>query len=252
MIRLDRIGFAYNRAPVLRDVSLTIDAGEVVGIIGPSGAGKTTLLRILLRELVPTEGRLAGMDADRLRIGYVPQLDAGERTFPLTVQEMVLLGGAATSRWVPWFDPAEKRRAFGILERLGIAGLRGSRLDELSGGQFQRALIARALMARPTLLVLDEPTSGIDLNTRRQVLDLVAELSGDGFTIVLTTHDLNWVAAQLPRIVCLNTTVIADGAPLQVLTGDVVRATYGAAMDVIVHGGRPVVVDAASGIGGAR
>lgn len=252
MIRLDRIGFAYDRAPVLRDVSLTIDAGEVVGIIGPSGAGKTTLLRILLRELAPTEGRVAGMDADRLRIGYVPQLDAGERTFPLTVREMVLLGGAATSRRVPRWDLSEKRRALGILERLGIAELRSSRLDELSGGQFQRALIARALMVGPAVLVLDEPTSGIDLNTRRHVLDLVEELRADGFTIVLTTHDLNWVAARLPRIVCLNTTVIADGAPIEVLTGDVVRDTYGADMDVIVHGGLPVVVDTVGGTGGRR
>ena len=252
MISLDQVGFAFDTTPVLRNVSFTIDAGEVVGIIGPSGAGKTTLLRILLRELVPTKGRLVGMETDRLRIGYVPQLDAGERSFPLTVQEMVLLGASATSRRVPWFDLAEKRRACRILDRLGIAGVRTNRLDELSGGQFQRALIARALMAQPMLLVLDEPTSGIDLNTRREVLSLVEELRADGFTIVLTTHDLNWVAAQLPRIVCLNGTVIADGAPLDVLTGDVVRSTYGAEMDVIVHGGRPVVVDAVDGVGVMR
>jgi len=252
VISLDQVGFAFDTTPVLRNVSFTIDAGEVVGIIGPSGAGKTTLLRILLRELVPTKGRLVGMETDRLRIGYVPQLDAGERSFPLTVQEMVSLGASATSRRVPWFDLAEKRRARRILDRLGIAGVRTNRLDELSGGQFQRALIARALMAQPMLLVLDEPTSGIDLNTRREVLSLVEELRADGFTIVLTTHDLNWVAAQLPRIVCLNGTVIADGAPLDVLTGDVVRSTYGAEMDVIVHGGRPVVVDAVDGVGVMR
>jgi ABC-type Mn2+/Zn2+ transport system ATPase subunit len=102
-------------------------------------------------------------------------------------------------------------------------------------------------MSQPNLLVLDEPTSGIDLKTRSQVLQLVDELRADGYTVILTTHDLNWVAAHLPRIICLNRTVVADGSPLQVLTGAVVRQTYGAAMEVLVHNGRPVVVDAVEG-----
>jgi ABC-type Mn2+/Zn2+ transport system ATPase subunit len=174
-------------------------------------------------------------------------MDAGERTFPITVEETVLLGGAALSSRRPWFDRAERRRAHGILERLGIAAFAAARLDELSGGQFQRVLIGRALMSQPNLLVLDEPTSGIDLKTRSQVLQLVDELRADGYTVILTTHDLNWVAAHLPRIICLNRTVVADGSPLQVLTGAVVRQTYGAAMDVLVHNGRPVVVDAVEG-----
>jgi len=156
---------------------------------------------------------------------------------------MVLLGAASFSRKVPWFSRSEKREVAAILERLGVLQLKDNRLSELSGGQFQRALIARALMARPSLLLLDEPTSGIDLHTRQQVLDLVHELQSDGFTIILTTHDLNWVAAQLPRILCLNGTITGDGAPAEVLTPTVVHQTYGAQMDVIFHQGRPVVVD---------
>jgi len=98
-------------------------------------------------------------------------------------------------------------------------------------------------MSDPSLLLLDEPTSGIDLRTRQQVLDLLYDLKSDGFTIILTTHDLNWVAAQLPRILCLNGTITADGPPAEVLTPTVVQRTYGATMDVILHNGRPLVID---------
>ena len=246
MIEIRSVSHAYGDVAVLRNVTTWIEAGELVGIIGPSGAGKTTLLRILLGEIVPTRGTVSSTSRSPISIGYVPQLDAGERSFPLTVREMVLLGTAAESRRVPWFDQAEKRRASAILDRLGILGHAYSRLDELSGGQFQRALIARALMAQPSLLVLDEPTSGIDLQTRREVLDLLSELRREGLTIVLSTHDLNWVAAHLPRIICLNRIMIADGAPVDVLNTNVVRATYGAEMDVVLYKGRPVVVDAVS------
>jgi ABC-type Mn2+/Zn2+ transport system ATPase subunit len=243
MITLQNLGFAYGDQRVLYDITTQFLPGEFVGIIGPSGSGKTTLLRILLGELQPTRGLIKTSKGANLSVGYVPQLDSGERTFPLTVEEMVLLGAASFSRKVPWFSRSEKREMANILERLGILQLKDNRLSELSGGQFQRVLIARALMARPSLLLLDEPTSGIDLHTRQQVLDLVYELQSDGFTIILTTHDLNWVAAQLPRILCLNGTITGDGAPAEVLTPTVVHQTYGAQMDVIFHQGRPVVVD---------
>ncbi len=246
MIELQNIGFSYGDQRVLYNITTQFSPGEIVGIIGPSGAGKTTLLRILLGELRPTRGLVRSSNGTNLSVGYVPQLDSGERTFPLTVEEMVLLGAAAFSRKVPWFSLKEKREVAVILERLSILQLKDNRLSELSGGQFQRVLIARALMAQPSLLLLDEPTSGIDLHTRQQVLDLVHELQSDGFTIILTTHDLNWVAAQLPRILCLNGRITGDGAPADVLTPSVVHETYGAQMDVIFHQGRPVVVDSIS------
>lgn len=247
MISIRDLGHSYGDTVVLHDITTEIHKGELVGIIGPSGAGKTTLLRIILGELAPTSGITASESQEALAVGYVPQLDAGERTFPITVEEMVLLGSAAFSRRRPWFDRSEKRAAATILERLEITAYRDARLSELSGGQFQRALIGRALMAQPSLLLLDEPTSGIDLRTRQQVLDLLEDLRHDGLTVVITTHDLNWVAAHLPRIICLNRTIIADGSPSEVLTRPVVQATYGAEMDVIFHHGRPVVVDAADG-----
>jgi zinc/manganese transport system ATP-binding protein len=251
---LDGVGVAYGATWALRDVDLTVGPGEFVGIVGPSGAGKTSLLRIVLGELEPSTGSVtrdgvAVGGRRRATVGYVPQLDASERTFPLTVQGAVELGAAAISARVPWFTRAEREAARSALERLGIDHLAGRGLHELSGGQFQRVLFARALVANPALLLLDEPTSGIDLQTRADMLSLVGELVGDGLTVVLTTHDLNWVAAHLPRVVCLNRTVQADGRPLDVLTAPVLKQTFGADMAVFEHDGRPVVVDGTALIG---
>ena len=140
-------------------------------------------------------------------------------------------------------QPGERAEAHAVLDRLGLGGLAGRHIRDLSGGQQQRVFIARALLRRPQLLVMDEPTSGVDVRTRHELLHLLDELHRDGLAIVLTTHDLNGMAAHLPRLVCLNRRVVAEGAPLEVLTPTVLEATYGAPLEVLIHGGMPVVVD---------
>jgi ABC-type Mn2+/Zn2+ transport system ATPase subunit len=148
-----------------------------------------------------------------------------------------------TGRRLPWASRSERAEVAAVLDRLDIGELADRHIRELSGGQQQRVFIARALLGSPELLLMDEPTSGVDVRLRHEMLHLLDDLNAGGLAIVLTTHDLNGIAAHLPRIVCINQRVIGDGAPHDVLTSDVLERTYGASMQVLEHGGMPVVVD---------
>jgi ABC-type Mn2+/Zn2+ transport system ATPase subunit len=231
---------AYDSSLVLQDVDFSIGEGEFVGIVGPSGSGKTTLLRAILGTIRPVHGTITHRHG--LRFAYVPQVETVDWNFPVTVAEVITMT-RSKGKWWPRTSKDEKQAAEHVLEQLGLGGLGARHIRELSGGQQQRVFIARALFHQPELLVLDEPTSGVDVGTRHEVLHLLSDLHASGVSIVLTTHDLNGLAAHLPRIVCLNKTVIADGAPSQIITPSVLEKTYGAPMEVLIHGGMPVVVD---------
>ncbi len=239
LVRLDSVELSYDGAPVLAGVDLTLRAGDFVGVVGPSGAGKTTLLRLALGTLRPTAGWVER--ARGLRVGYVPQLETVSWSFPVTVAECVLM--VRSDRWLPWATRAERRAVTEVLDRLGIAHLADRHIRELSGGQQQRMFLARALLRDPQLLLLDEPTSGIDVATRHEMLHLLGHLHDDGMTILLTTHDLNGVAAHVPDLVAMNGTVLRRGAPADVMTPTVLEQTFGAPMDVLEHLGMPVVLD---------
>ena len=246
LIKLDAVTCSYGRQPhddpVVIDVNLTVGTGEFLGIVGPSGSGKTTLLRAILGTVVPVAG--AVVRAKGLRVGYVPQVETVDWNFPVTVGQCVLMARArARGRVVPWASAEEKADVSRVLRALGIADLEGRHIRELSGGQQQRVFLARALIRRPDVLLLDEPTSGVDVRTRHEVLHLLRDLNAEGIAVVLTTHDLNGIAAHLPRVVCLNRRVVAAGNPREVLRPDVLEATYGARMEVLEHGGMLVVVD---------
>lgn len=248
LLRVEHADLGYRDRTVLRGVTVRVAQGEVVGVVGPSGAGKTTLLRAIAGEPVVHAGRVHWVEGprgrSRPRLGLVPQLDAGLPDRPGTVEQMVLLGLAASSRRRPWFTRQERARSSALLARLGMGGSERRAVKDLSGGQYQRVLLARALVHRPQLLLLDEPTHALDLQARRGMLRLPAEVADDGTAVVLTTHDLNWVAAHLPRLVCLNGRVVADGGPTQVLRPDILHATYGARVQVHRLGEVVVVADA--------
>lgn len=250
LVRFERVSASYGGPAVLLDVDLELARGALVGVVGPSGAGKTTLLRAMVGQVPRLRGRVT-IDGREVRhgrvagVGWVPQLETVDWDFPATVREVVLMGRWGRRSLRPWITREDRIDADRALERLGIGGLGDRQIRALSGGQQQRVFLARAMIGDPVLLLLDEPTSGVDLRTRDEVLHLLADLNAQGVTIVLTTHELNSVAAHLPWVVCVNRTVIAEGDPDRVFTAEILGATYDADLRVVRQDGMVLVADAA-------
>jgi len=242
LVELNEVTFGYGAQPVLEDICLHLHPGQFAALVGPSGAGKTSLLKLILGTLQPTRGEICihgralnGQPAPQ--VGYVPQLETVNWNFPVTVEQVVLMGRTARSGVWPWPNAETKRKMRDTLDRLGIGDLAQRHIRDLSGGQQQRVFLARALIADPDLLVLDEPTTGVDIRTAENVLRLLADLNRAGMTILMTTHDLNAAAAHLPWVICLNRRVIAQGAPDEIFTEDILNATYQGDMIVIRQDG---------------
>ncbi len=242
LIELNHVTFGYGAAPVVEDVSLHLHPGQFAALVGPSGAGKTTLLRLILGTLQPVRGEVCihGQVLSRRnapQIGYVPQLETVDWNFPVTVEQVVLMGRVRKAGVWPWASAEDRRRVRETLERLDLGGLEGRHIRDLSGGQQQRVFLARALIAAPDLLLLDEPTTGVDMRTAENILHMLADLNQGGMTILITTHDLNAAAAHLPWLVCLNRRIIAQGAPEDVLRADILNQTYQGDMIVLQQDG---------------
>lgn len=239
VIGIERLSCAYERATVLNGVSLRVVAGDFVGLVGPSGAGKTTLLRALLGGVPRVAGEVrvlgAAVRADRppAGVGYVPQVESVDWHFPVTVEDVVMMGRVGRMGILPWAGRHDRAVVASALERLGPGGLGKRHIRDLSGGQQQRTFLARALVAEPKILVLDEPTASVDVKTRDDILHYLVEVNREGVTIVMTTHGLNAVAAHLPWVVCVNKTVVAQGAPADVFTGPILSRTFDAEMRVV-------------------
>jgi len=247
IVEIKAVTCGYEKQRVLTDVSLTIMPGDFVGLLGPSGSGKTTLLRTVLGAVDLYEGEVlvngVATTKKRPRIGYVPQLETIDWNFPVTVQEVVMMGRTMENKLFPWYRKEEKDLAAEMMGRLGILDLADRHIRELSGGQQQRVFLARALISSPQLLLLDEPTSGVDIKTRDDVMHLLHDLNHDGVTIIITTHEINAVAVHLPWIVCLAGRILAEGPPSEVITTEVLWLTYGAEMPVIHYEGMTIVAE---------
>lgn len=238
-VLLENVSCGYQRGFVLSGVDLRIPAGGFAGLIGPSGAGKTTLLRTMVgltprvTGRVEIDGRAVTAGTPPPNVGYVPQVGMIDWTFPVTVENVVVMGKQRQMGWLPWPSRQDKRDVADILERLGIGDLAKRHIRDLSGGQQQRTFLARALISRPDILILDEPTASVDIRTRDEILHLLAEINDTGITIVITTHELNSLAAHLPLVVCVNHGIVAQGAPEQVFTSAIMSRTFEAEMRVI-------------------
>ena len=247
IVELRGVTSGYSGNPVLESVELTINRGDFVGLLGPSGSGKTTLLRARMGVVdiyageVVVEGR--SVREQRPRIGYVPQLETIDWNFPVTVEQVVMMGFASNRWWLPWRRSEDYRRALEIMDRLGIADLAKRHIRELSGGQQQRSFLGRALVNSPRVLLLDEPTSGVDIKTRDEIMHLLDELNHQDVTVVMTTHEINSVAAHLPWVVCINRQVIDAGPPNHIFTPEVLKKTYNADIGVTEYMGMKLVAE---------
>jgi len=236
LIRFDHATFRYPSGPALEDITLEIADGEFLGVIGPNGSGKTTLLRAILGLLPPSAGTLRIFDCSctelrchhRARIGYLPQKGFVDTHFPITVQEAVLMGRAGAIGLWRRAGKADREIVRHALEDVGMADAADRPLGLLSGGQQQRIFIARALAQHPQILLLDEPTTGIDTTTQHNVLELIERLHLDlHLTIVLVSHEINLIAPLAERLALLKTRLVAVGTAKEVLTRDILAQVYG-------------------------
>jgi iron complex transport system ATP-binding protein len=253
LLAAEHVSFRYGTRAVLHDVSIAVGAGDVIGIIGPNGSGKTTLLRLLSGVLVPDGGAvsLGGMPLARLRrrdlarrLAVVPQDPVLE--FGFTALEVVLMGRAPHLPRLAFARAADVELARAAMARLEVAELADRPLDQLSGGERQRVMLARALVQEPRVLLLDEPTTHLDLRHQAGMYEVVRELAyARGTAVVSVLHDLNLAALYCARLVLLaGGRVVREGPPEAVLTAAVLTAAYGAAVHVSVHerAGTPVVL----------
>ena len=221
IIQISNLDFAYGQRLILKHVSMSVTPGTTVGIIGPNGGGKTTLIKLLLGLLKPTRGQIsvAGMPATAAVrkgdiLGYLPQNPAASPRFPLNVGQFVQLGLTGKIGFLSKESADDLRHVAWLLDKLGIMELSDAPIGSLSGGELQRAYIARALAARPHLLLLDEPTTGIDRVGQDRFIDFLADLKQSlKLTVILVSHDLRTVAAACDRLACLNVTLHYHDVP---------------------------------------
>jgi zinc transport system ATP-binding protein len=211
-VRLEGVSFAYGRGPaVLQDVDLEVEQGEFVAVAGPNGGGKTTLLRLVLGLERPDSGTV---DVHARRIGYLPQRAQAAVDAPITVRELVSAGRASRARLVGPLTRADRDAVRRAVARVGLEDRADRRLATLSGGQQQRAFIAKALAGEPDLLVLDEPTAGVDAEAQEAVASLLAELRRDlAVTILYVSHEFGAVEQFVERIVLVRREIVFDGPP---------------------------------------
>jgi zinc transport system ATP-binding protein len=205
LFEFEDVNFSYHGTLVLKDLSFQVFPGEFIGIIGPNGGGKTTLLKLILGFLKPSRGSIKmghPLKSQPLKIAYVPQSIRFDREFPISVNEVVLSGLMSRLPWYGHFKKEDREAAQQALETIGLPHLADKAFGTLSGGQAQRVLIARALVSKPELLLLDEPTASVDTQAEADIYALLKQLKGN-MTILMVTHDLGVAIEQVERVLCV-------------------------------------------------
>ncbi|MGM0376359.1 MAG: metal ABC transporter ATP-binding protein [Bacteroidota bacterium] len=234
LVSIKGVSAGYDEEPVLQDVNLKIYPRDFIGVIGPNGGGKTTLSKVLLGILTPFKGTVE-YPSGPLNIGYLPQVSQLDRSFPVSVEEVILSGMASRKFWWRGIKKEQRRKTQELMEKMGLKGLGDRPIGELSGGQFQRALLARAVINDPQLLVLDEPNTFVDRNFEGELYELLSDLNKN-MAIFLISHDIGTISSIVKTIACVNGTLHYH--PSNVLTADVLKV-YNCPIELIAHGPVP-------------
>jgi len=248
-LEIKGISFSYGSRPALDGVTFSVGEGEIVGLVGPNGSGKTTLIRCIDRILKPKTGVILvdGKEVGKMKQGelsrllaYVPQSTAS--AFPSTVFDTVLLGRKPYVNW--GLSHRDRKVVSQVLSLMGLEDLALRHLDELSGGERQKVFIARALAQEPEVLLLDEPTSNLDLRHQLEVMGLIRNLVKErGISAIMAVHHLNLASRYADRVVMLNGgKIFAAGDPTSVFTTENIRYVYGVESLVEKHAGKPYIV----------
>ncbi len=249
LLGLRDVSVFYGERAALESVTLDVPAGAQVAIIGPNGAGKSTLFKALVGLVPLRSGEIVVQGrppADHsASIAYVPQREEVDWRFPVTVQDVVAMGRYGRGSWHSKLSASDRETVRSSLERLGVAGLAKRPIGELSGGQQQRVFLARALAQEPSILLLDEPFTGVDMATREATFALLADLRKQAVTVLVSTHDLEMAANRFDQVILLNGRLVSVGTPGQVFTEKNLQAAFGGQM--VVVDGKSIVVDQCCG-----
>ena len=237
VINIEHLCAGYDHEQVLEDINLQVFPNDFIGLIGPNGGGKTTLIKLLLGLIEPNHGRIEilGQPIKKSRhlIGYVPQLVEFDRSFPISVWEVVRMGLLGKRGLLQPFNKEDQSAIEQALRQVNMYDQRKKPIGELSGGQRQRVYIARALVSKPKILLLDEPTASIDPETSSTIYELLREIN-QAVTIILISHDMNAVSSYVKTIGCLNRTLIYHGG--KQISEEMLQKTYRCPVDLIAHG----------------
>lgn len=240
-VQLQDVWARYDEKWVLKTIYLECLPGEILGIVGPNGGGKTTLLKVILGVLRPERGsvKLFGQPPDkhsRLGLGYLPQISHADRSFPVSVLDVVLMGFYKRIGITQRVGRKTRDEAMSLLSQVNMAEYAERPFGNLSGGQQQRTNIARALASKPRLLVLDEPSTGVDTVAQEDFYELLATLRDDSnMSIIMVSHDIGVITNHADRIACLNTQLHYHGDPGSCFTSDIQKKLFGKNLQVMIH-----------------
>lgn len=238
MISIKNLNFKINNREILSNISLDIHKGEFAAIIGPNGAGKSTLIKIILGLIKGYEGLIYIENEPHLEwlkkniIGYLPQKEFFDRSFPADVIDIVLMGLAGKVGLFKKFSKEDYKKAELALEKVNMLQLKNQSIGELSGGQFQRILLARALVSDPDYIFLDEPEAGVDRKTIESFYKILVDLNKEGKTIILVSHDINIITKYCNYLICLNRTLHCHNQT-ELLNSEILKKTYGDVIQLI-------------------